>query len=62
MNPIPYRTMKPINKKVAARFKHIQDEFHLSLSEMANILGLNKSTYNSYLRGLALPSHSREVY
>lgn len=55
MQPIPQRSMKPITKKVAARLAGIQGHFRLSLSEMANLLGLNKSTYNSYYRGLALP-------
>lgn len=55
MNPIPHRSMKPINKKVAARLKVIQSENKLSISEMAKVLKIPKATLNSYLRGLALP-------
>ncbi|MFG3435040.1 helix-turn-helix domain-containing protein [Lysinibacillus fusiformis] len=52
---IAERTMKPKINKVAARLKAIQKENILSLSEMAILLEINKSTLNSYLRGLALP-------
>ncbi|MFL0366070.1 helix-turn-helix domain-containing protein [Pseudobacillus sp. 179-B 2D1 NHS] len=49
--------MKPISKKVAARLNGLHKEFNRSrsLTEISTLLGIPKSTYNSYLRGLALP-------
>lgn len=55
MNPIPNRSMKPNNIKVAARLKAIQEASGLSLSDMAKLLEIPKGTLSSYIRGLTLP-------
>lgn len=47
--------MKPDKTVVAERIKKIREESGLSIANMAERLGISKSTFNSYIRGLALP-------
>lgn len=48
--------MKPNKEFVAVRLKSIRKDLGWTIDMMANKLGLAKGTFNSYLRGLALPS------
>lgn len=47
--------MKPNKESVARRLKLIRKDLGWTIDMMANNLGLAKGTFNSYLRGLALP-------
>lgn len=47
--------MKPDKTVVAERIKKVREESGLSIANMAERLGISKSTLNSYIRGLALP-------
>lgn len=47
--------MKPNKNKVAERIQYIRGILGMSLSQMAERLGISRSTLNSYLRALALP-------
>lgn len=50
--------MKPDKNKVAERIKYIKEALGISLSQMAEKIGISKSTLNSYIRALALPPES----
>ncbi|MGE7953167.1 helix-turn-helix domain-containing protein [Lysinibacillus xylanilyticus] len=47
--------MKPNKIVVAERIKKIREDSGLSIANVAERLGISKSTLNSYIRGLALP-------
>lgn len=47
--------VKPNKEKVANRLKLIRKDLGWTIEMMANHLGLSKGTFNSYLRGLAIP-------
>lgn len=47
--------MKPNKQDVAERIKKIREDSGLSIANMAERLGISKSTLNSYIRALALP-------
>ncbi|MFI3937756.1 helix-turn-helix transcriptional regulator [Vagococcus fluvialis] len=47
--------MKPNKERVANRIKIIRANLGYSIAEMAEKLGISKSTLNSYIRALAMP-------
>jgi len=47
--------LKPNKDLVAVRLIEIRDELGLSIAAMAEKLGISKSTFNSYIRALAMP-------
>lgn len=47
--------LKPNKDLVAVRLNQIRDELSLSISAMAEKLGISKSTLNSYNRAIAMP-------
>ncbi|MEK5149077.1 helix-turn-helix transcriptional regulator [Psychrobacillus sp. FSL K6-4615] len=53
-------TVKPDKEQVAKRLQEIRSRSYLSISEFGKKIGnVNKSTMNSYLRGIALPPRER---
>jgi len=50
--------LKPDKENVAERLKLIRKDLGWTIEMMANRVGLTKGTFNSYLRGLALPPKS----
>lgn len=50
--------MKPDRVKVGLRLRKLKDELGISLAEFAEKIDSNKGTFNSYLRGVALPPES----
>lgn len=47
--------MKPNRDAVAERLKIIRKDLNLSIADMADKIGIKKSTLNSYIRALAMP-------
>lgn len=45
----------PINKNIAATMRRIKQERHLSIAELAELLGVTKSTAQLYLKGEGNP-------